>query len=336
MNAIVPVNPVAMAPVEDVWRMAQAVAQSGLFGMKSPEQAMALMLVAQAEGLHPATAARDYHVIQGRPALKADAMLARFMQAGGKVKWSSYTGECVKATFSHPQGGEVEVEWTLAQAKSIGLANKETWRQYPRQMLRARVVSEGIRTVFPGVAVGVYTPEEVADFEPAPVLREVEPDAVDACLEAPATIRKSKSEARPDYERLVSAMREQKSEADLKGWGAIAADEVAALPSDWQKAIRNEFRELLTGFKAAAQDKAEDPHGLRVPTPEHGANANAWGEYVDDVLRVIGGCALMEHVEEAERLNADGIEVAEAFVPDAITRMARIGESRIAELMVAA
>jgi hypothetical protein len=31
-------------------------------------------------------------------------------------------------------------------------------------MLRARVISEGIRSVYPGVIVGEYTPEEVGDF----------------------------------------------------------------------------------------------------------------------------------------------------------------------------
>jgi hypothetical protein len=146
--------------------MALAIAKSGLFGMKSPEQAMALMLVAQAEGMHPAIAARDFHVIQGRPALKADAMLARFQAAGGKVRWTSYTNERVAAMFSHAAGGEVEIEWTIAQAKTAGLTGKDVWRQYPRAMLRARVISEGIRTVFPGVAVGVYTPEELGDMTP--------------------------------------------------------------------------------------------------------------------------------------------------------------------------
>jgi hypothetical protein len=153
-----------LVPVADVERMAMAIAKSGLFGMKSPEQAMALMLVAQAEGMHPAIAARDFHVIQGRPALKADAMLARFQAAGGKVRWISYTNERVAGVFSHQAGGEVEVDWTIAQAKAAGLMGKDVWRQYPRAMLRARVISEGIRTVFPGVAVGVYTTEEVEDM----------------------------------------------------------------------------------------------------------------------------------------------------------------------------
>jgi len=162
-----------MVPYQDIEKMAKSVSASGLFGIKTMDEAIALMLVAQAEGAHPAQAARDYHVIQGRPALKADAMLARFQAAGGSVKWTSYTDKKVAGLFSHPQGGELEIEWTMDRAKAAGLTGKQTWKQYPRQMLRARVISEGIRTVYPGVAVGVYTPEEVGDFDAAPVKAEV-------------------------------------------------------------------------------------------------------------------------------------------------------------------
>jgi hypothetical protein len=147
-------------------QMAEVAAGSKMFGFKNPQEAMAIMLLCQAENLHPAVAMRDFHVIQGRPALKADAMLARFQQAGGKVEWKEYTDAKVTGLFSHPQGGSLEVSWTLQQAKSIGIANKDNWKNYPRAMLRARVVSEGIRSVYPGCVVGVYTPEEVQDFTP--------------------------------------------------------------------------------------------------------------------------------------------------------------------------
>lgn len=153
-------------PYNDIEKMASAITASKLFGVKTQNEAIALMLIAQAEGSHPATAARDYHVIQGRPALKADAMLARFQQAGGSVQWKVYTDEQVTGVFTHPAGGTLEVSWTIAQAKSIGIANKDNWRNYPRAMLRARCVSEGIRSVYPGCVVGVYTPEEVEDFKP--------------------------------------------------------------------------------------------------------------------------------------------------------------------------
>jgi len=158
----------AMIPLNDIEKMAQYVVKSGLFGIKTVDQAVALMLIAQAEGMHPALASRDYHIIQGRHSLKADAMLSRFISAGGKVQWHTYTDDEVSATFSHPAGGAVNISWDMKRAKQADLGGKDNWKKYPRQMLRARVISEGIRTVYPGVAVGVYTPEEVQDFDDAP------------------------------------------------------------------------------------------------------------------------------------------------------------------------
>ena len=160
-----------IVPLQDIQHMAEIAASSKMFGFKNPQEAMAIMLLCQAEGLHPAIAMRDFHVIQGRPALKADAMLARFQQAGGSVVWKEYTNDAVTGLFTHPQGGSLEVTWTLVQAKSIGIANKDNWKNYPRAMLRARVISEGIRAVFPGCVVGVYTPEEVQDFAPAQTVK---------------------------------------------------------------------------------------------------------------------------------------------------------------------
>jgi hypothetical protein len=153
-----------LIPINDIERMAGAIAKSGLFGVKNSDQAFALMCVAQAEGLHPAIAARDYHVISGRPTLKADAMLARFQTAGGSVKWKELTEAKATATFTHPQGGSVEITWSIEMAKRAGLLKNPTWSAYPRSMLRARCVSEGIRTVFPGVVAGYYTPEEIEDL----------------------------------------------------------------------------------------------------------------------------------------------------------------------------
>lgn len=160
-------------PYNDMQQMAEVAASSKMFGFKSTQEALAIMLLCQGEGLHPAIAMRDYHVIQGRPALKADAMLARFQQAGGFVKWDVYTDEEVTGTFSHPSGGSLSVTWLLSHAKKIGIASKDNWKNYPRAMLRARCISEGIRAVYPGCVVGVYTPEEVQDFQPAPATRDM-------------------------------------------------------------------------------------------------------------------------------------------------------------------
>ena len=114
----------ALIPFDDLARMGTALAKSGLFGMKSAEQAIALMLVAQAEGQHPATIAQDYDIIQGRAARKTHSVLARFQQAGGSVQWHELTDAKAHATFSHPQGGSVPIAWTIDQAKKIGLGRK--------------------------------------------------------------------------------------------------------------------------------------------------------------------------------------------------------------------
>lgn len=171
-----------LVPYQDMERMAAVIAQSGLFGVKNPTQALALMLLAQAEGMHPVTAARDYHIIGTRPSMKADTMLARFQFSGGKVEWTAYTEKEVTGVFSHPASpNKVPVTWTIEQANKIvqevwadnpgggrtkvkqKITDKDVWKHYPRAMLRARVISEGIRTVYPGVLSGMYTPEEETD-----------------------------------------------------------------------------------------------------------------------------------------------------------------------------
>ena len=157
--------------IRDMERMALAFAQSGLFGVKTPDQALALCLIAHAEGRHPALAARDYDIIQGRPAKKAEAMQRDFISAGGKIEWHELSDSKADATFSHPMGGSVRIDWDLKRGQTAGLGGKDMWKKFPRQMLRSRVVSEGVRTVMPAATSGMYVPEEVQDFaaqEPKP------------------------------------------------------------------------------------------------------------------------------------------------------------------------
>jgi hypothetical protein len=176
----------SLIPFQEVQAMATVLTKAGSFGFKTMEQAAALMLVAQADGLHPAKAATHYHIIGGKPSLTADAMLARFQTAGGKVQWQAYGDEAVIGTFSHPAGGSVTIRWDLARAKKAGVGNLE---KFPAAMLRARCISEGVRTVYPGVIVGLYTPEEVATFTtPTEKIVDVEPTN-----EVPASIAAAQS-----------------------------------------------------------------------------------------------------------------------------------------------
>lgn len=189
----------APIPLNEMQTMAAAVAKSGLFGAKTPDQALTIMMLAAAEGRHPMSAAMDYHIINGKPAKAADAMLRDFLAAGGKVEWHKYADDGAEATFSHPQGGEVKVDWNKQRMVQAKIANEAMYSKFPRAMYRARCISEGVRTVYPGATGGLYVPDEVrampeknmgkaeivTDAEPTPDARlKVAPEQIEAINKA--------------------------------------------------------------------------------------------------------------------------------------------------------
>lgn len=245
--------------VSDIERMARAFAVSKLFGVTNPEQAIALCLIAQAEGRHPASAAQDYHIIQGKPAKKADAMLRDFLNGGGKVEWHALDDTVADATFSHPAGGSVRISWDMPRAQKAQLKTP-MWAKYPRQMLRARVVSEGVRTVFPMATSGMYVPEEVQDFEPP----KGQPQVIDGdAAEQPEVKALPKAQSRDTFDRLVKATRECDSyDAYDRLWEHPKTLEAfATLPNDWKEEVETEKREKIAELDdRAAMRAAADPN----------------------------------------------------------------------------
>lgn len=228
----------SLVPFDQLQQMGVALAKSGLFGMKSPEQAIALMLVAQAEGQHPATIAQDYDIIQGRAARKTHSVLARFQQAGGSVQWHELTDSKAHATFSHPQGGSVPIVWTIDQAKKIGLAGKDNWKNYPRAMLRARCIAEGVRAVYPAAIGGLLVAEEARDTYTAPAKNMGAADIVTP---------------EPDDALLQSAQ--------------LAADQGTESYRQWWQAASREVRQALIGQHETLKSRAAQADKSRAATP---------------------------------------------------------------------
>ena len=164
--------------VHDLNFMAEMAGRSGLIkGVNTPQAAFTLMLVCQARNEHPGNAIMRYHIIEGMPSMKAEAMLAEFQARGGRLSWVENSDDVVEAEFSHPKlhPKPVRVRAEMAKLKESGVAygwnkrtNKEelkdTYRKYPGAMLRARVVSQGVKMIDPGAILGTYTPEEISDF----------------------------------------------------------------------------------------------------------------------------------------------------------------------------
>ena len=158
-------------PIEAIKVMGSMIAESGMFGCQKHEQGMVLAMQCLAEGKAPLELAKTYHIVEGKLSMRADAMLGRFLTTGGKVKWLERGNEKVSANFSHGDNENVLIEASLEDMKKNGVAMDKTgkylkanWQKFPRQMLTARVISEGVRLLAPQLIAGVYTPEEVQDF----------------------------------------------------------------------------------------------------------------------------------------------------------------------------
>ena len=149
-----------------MFEMAKIVAESGLWPQfNSPTKVMGLMMLCQSDGIHPMHAVRHYDLIQNRPSKKSESQLADFYSRGGRVQWLERTDKKCRAKFTSkncPEG--VEVEWTIEQAQKAGLTGKDNWRNYPRQMLSARVQAEGVQITDPGSSLGMVVTEEALDI----------------------------------------------------------------------------------------------------------------------------------------------------------------------------
>ena len=147
-------------------RMAHTVVTSRLFGVATIEQAIVLMMVAEAEGMHPVDAFRQFYVVNGRPVRSAESMLAKFQQRGGHVEWLAYTADVVTGRFTAKNGDTVDVTWDSAKANRAGLLGKDNWKKNPESMRASRCISEGVRRVDPGCVLGIYIADEAEEMEP--------------------------------------------------------------------------------------------------------------------------------------------------------------------------
>ena len=182
MTALVKHQEQRLTSLEEMQAFAEAAVKSRFYGFASVDQMLPLMMVAQSQGRSFVSVVEEYSIIQGRPALKSEAMLARFQKSGGHIKWTELSDNRCAAIFSHPQCDAVEIDWDMDRAKQAQIKN-QMWSKYPRNMLKARVISDGVRTAYPACLGGMYVVEEVQEFEP--VRGQVSPPAVRGQLAAP-------------------------------------------------------------------------------------------------------------------------------------------------------
>ena len=204
--------------IDDAVRIASAMSSSKKFpDIKNPEMAFAKMMAGAELGFGPFASISGVDIIQGRPALSA-RLIASAVKASDKYDFivQDHSDKLCKIEFfeySLDRSNKESIgtsEFTIEDAKKAGLTNRDNWKKYPRNMLYARAISNGVRWHCPDIFHGgAYTHEELGVEDP---VESGEPVEVDSYVVSDVNDT-------PDYEHEqvkeeVSAIEQVKEEFD--------------------------------------------------------------------------------------------------------------------------
>jgi hypothetical protein len=201
-------KPTQQLPITEIMSIGKAFAESGMFlDTKSAAQAIVKIQAGQEIGIPPFAAMTGIHIIQGKPTIGAGIMASR-VKGSGKYDYSiiEQTDKICSIDFYQ---GNIKIgnsTFTLDDAKKAGTKNLE---KFPRNMLFARAMSNGVKWFTPDIFSGpVYVPEEM-NVEVQDVVSEELPETFMTESEAIQRISecKSKDELTRVYRSLSANVR---------------------------------------------------------------------------------------------------------------------------------
>lgn len=148
------------------YQMAEMLVKSRLLpkGADTPEKAFTIIVTGRELGLTAMQSLRSIHVIDGKPSLSADLMMALVKRSPECLFFRLVKSTAQMAEFQTHRKGEptpTTLSFTIAEAQQAGIASKPVWRQYPAAMLRARCIAALSRAVYPDLMMGIYETDEL-------------------------------------------------------------------------------------------------------------------------------------------------------------------------------
>ena len=146
----------------DVARIADVLAKAEGFVPRQylgrPPAIAAAILTGIELGMGPMESIRAIHIIEGKPTMSAELMLARARRAGVRTRWLETSATVARLAVMVPGDTEWQVmAWTWEDAQRAGVAGKDNWKRHPAAMLRARCTSAAMRAFCPEyLGAGVY------------------------------------------------------------------------------------------------------------------------------------------------------------------------------------
>lgn len=154
-------NEITIMPVNDIMSMAKQFAESGMFlDAKQAGQAFVKIQAGQEIGIPPFAAMSGIHIIQGKPTIGA-GLIASTVKGSGKYDYKVAKMDEKICSIDFYQGSEIigNSTFTIEDAKKALTKNID---KFPKNMLFARAISNGVKWFCPDVFSGpVYVPEEM-------------------------------------------------------------------------------------------------------------------------------------------------------------------------------
>lgn len=158
--------------MDEAFRMAEMLAGSQMVPKNyqgKPQDALVAMMMGSELGLNPIQSLANVAVINGKPAIYGDALLALVQnhpKFGGHEE--SFDEKTMTATCTVWRKGDAAkhtVTFSQADATQAGLWGKSgPWTQYPKRMLMWRARGYALRDKFADALGGLITVEEARDI----------------------------------------------------------------------------------------------------------------------------------------------------------------------------
>lgn len=255
----------------DVIRLANLIAPTAFVPKSLRDSApatAAAILYGREVGLPPMTALTQTHVIEGKPAMSAEAMRGLVLAAGHDLEVVETTrARCVMRGRRY--GREKWTEIAVSIDEFAHLRAKDNWRNYPRQMLQARATAELCRLAFPDIIHGFRAVEE---FD----------DTLEDAAEQPAgpTTRVTRTGKKAAAKKTTPAPLEERSERPALAGPPLPGEEgfePASAPSNVGGSAVHEPAETTDGADVSEPVTEEDGGNPGGPSTEPG-NGSPGGE----------------------------------------------------------
>ena len=145
-------------------RQSEALVKTGFLpaAIKTPEQALAIILTGRELGIPAMAALNTINVIQGKPTVSPQLMLALIERSGQLEDIQVLAGEdFVQVTMQRRNRTEHTERFGRAEAQAMNLISKDNYKKQPLVMYKWRAIAACARVVFPDVILGLYTPDEM-------------------------------------------------------------------------------------------------------------------------------------------------------------------------------